>query len=324
MSKLGSQRAYDLYGVRLKSVLPLPGPEIASPGKVAIVLFKGSIPLFSRVRRMAGIGSENGDWFQQARLPDGSIYLRWFELFEFLVSEDGRRIACRDLNGATQESFQTYLLGQVLSYALVKQGIEPLHATTVVINGGAVAFLGDCGYGKSSLGATFIQAGHPLLTDDLLVLKERSDGFVAYPGPARIKLFPEVARNLVKEKLIATPMNNLTPKLVIPLDRLQSCRIAAPLNAIYVLTPPPASSRRTGISIRRLSPRRAFLALTKNTFNVAVVGPDRLRRQFLLATRLARKVPVKSLSYPRILTRLPEVRESIRSDLSNGTTASPH
>lgn len=324
VSRLGSQCAYDLYGVRLKSVLPLPGPEIASSGKVAIELFKGSIPLFSRVRRVAGIGSENRDWFQQARLPDGSIYLRWFELFEFLVSEDGRRIACRDLNGATQESFQTYLFGQVLSYALVKQGIEPLHATTVVINGGAVAFLGDCGYGKSSLGAAFIQAGHPLLTDDLLVLKERSHGFVAYPGLARIKLFPEVARRLLRQRLNATPMNNLTPKLIIPLNGHQSHRGAAPLNAIYLLTPPPASSRRTGVSIRRLSPRRAFLALTKNTFNVAVVGPHRLMHQFLLATRLAMRIPVKSLSYPRILTRLPEVLESIQSDLSNGANSNFH
>ncbi|MFB3074256.1 MAG: hypothetical protein ACE1Z6_03640, partial [Candidatus Methylomirabilales bacterium] len=116
--------------------------------------------------------SDGKNWFQHLRLPDGSDYLRWSGLFEFLVSADGRRIACRELECASPESFQTYLIGQVLSFALVKRGIEPLHSTTVVIDGKAVAFLGDSGYGKSSLGAAFLQAGYPLLTDDLLVLKE--------------------------------------------------------------------------------------------------------------------------------------------------------
>lgn len=322
MGNLATMRSYRLYGVCLKSILPLPGPELAVSGRVVVELFSGPASLFSKARREAAIDLDGEKWFEHARLSDGSDYVRWSGLFEFLVSADGRKIACRELNGASQESFETYLLGQVLSFALLRWGIEPLHSTTVVIDGEAVAFLGDCGYGKSSLGAAFIQAGHPLLTDDLLVLKQRSHSFVAHPGPARIKLFPEVARSLLEEKFKVTPMNNLTPKLVIPLDLLQSCRIAAPLKAIYVLTPPPANSRSTRISIRRLSPRRAFLALLKNTFNVAVVGPDRLRHQFVLATQLAAKVPVKSLSYPRVLARLPAVREAIRWDLNNGATSS--
>ncbi len=324
MGKLGSQRAYNLYGVRLKSVVPLPGPELAGPGKVMVEFFNGSSSFFSRVRHEAGISPGKRDWFQYARFLDGSTYLRWSGLFEFLVSADGRRIACRELNGGSQESFQTYLLGQVLSFALLKHGVEPLHATTVVIDREAVAFLGDCGYGKSSLGAAFIQAGHRLLTDDLLVLKEKGHGYVACPGPPRIKLFPEVARALLERQFKATPMNNLTPKLIIPLDCDQSYRTAAPLRAIYVLAPPPASSRGHRISIRRLSPRRAFIVLLKNTFNIAVIEPDRLKRQFILATRLAAKVPVKSLSYPRILARLPAVREAVRLDLNNGANSNSH
>ena len=324
MGRFGSQRAYNLYGVCLKSVMPLPGPAVAGPGRVVVELFNGSTSLFSKVRRETGFTPEKSDWFQYARLLDGSTFLRWSGLFEFLVSADGRRIACRELNGATPESFQTYLLGQVLSFALLRQGIEPLHATTMVIDGVAVAFLGDCGYGKSSIGAAFLQVGYPLLTDDLLVLRERSHGFVAYPGPPRIKLFPEVARSLLLQQSKATPMNNLTPKLIIPLNCDQSYRTAAPLRAIYVLTPPPASSRSHRISIRRLSPRRAFIACLKNTFNATVVEPERLKRQFVLATRLAAGVPVKSLSYPRTLGHLPAVREAVRSDLNNGTPIGSH
>jgi len=317
MGRLGAQRCYYLYGVRLKSVVPLPGSDLKGSGEAAIELCKGSASLFSRARREAGIRPERGDWFKYARLCDGSDYLQWSGLFEFLVSADGGRIACRELNGASPGAFQTYLLGQVLSFALVKRGIEPLHSTTVVIDGKAVAFLGDCGYGKSSLGAAFLQVGYPLLTDDLLVLKEEGDRFVAYPGPPRIKLFPEVARRLLGEQVTGTPMNNETPKLVIPLDQNETVlpRGAFPLKAIYVLTPPP-SSRSKRITFRPLSPRRAFLELLNNTFNPVIVEPQRLERQFELATRLATGVPVRSLSYPRSLGRIAQVRESILRELA--------
>jgi len=318
MGKLGVPRSYSLYGVHLKSALRLPGLELRDSGEVPIELLNGSVSLFSKVRREAGIRPEKRDWFTHARLSDGSDYLQWSGLFEFLVSADGRTIACCALNGTSLESFQTYLIGQVLSFALLRQGIEPLHATTVVVNREAVAFLGDCGYGKSSLAAAFLQVGYPLLTDDLLVLKEDGDRFVAYPGPPRIKLFPEIARSLLGEQVNGIPMTNQTSKLVIPLDEKEavSPQRSFPLKGIYVLSPP-ARSRGSRINIRTLSPRRAFVEMVKNTFNAVIVDPERLRRQFALATRLAASVPIKTLSYPRTLMRLPTVREAVRSDLNN-------
>ena len=316
MGSLGVARSYCVYGVRLKSVMPLPGPETTSSGQAAIELLSGSASLFSWVRREAGICPEEKEWFSHAGLSDGSDYLRWSGLFEFLVSGDGYRINCRGLKGASPESFQTYLLGQVLSFALLKQGIEPLHATSVVLDEEAVAFLGDCGYGKSSLGAAFLQVGYPLLTDDLLVLKEKGDRFVAYPGPPRIKLFPEIARSMLGDRVNGTPMNSHTPKLLIPLVRNETVppKYTFPLKAIYILRPP-ARSHNSRIMIRPLPPRNAFVALIRNTFNAVVIDQERLKRQFALASQLAVRVPIKSLSYPRALQYLPAVREAVRSDL---------
>ncbi len=310
-----SPRVYRTYGIHLKSHWALPLPQARGVGSALgeVELADGLPALFRRVRREAAGRRGNRHWFQHFPLQDGSDFLRWSGLFDFLLSADGRRIACHRLNGASPESFQTYLLGQVLSFALLKHGIESLHSTTVMIDGEAVAFLGDCGFGKSSLGAAFLQAGYRLLTDDLLVLKEEGDQFVAYPGPPRIKLFPEIARSLLGGRAIGTPMNNQTPKLVIPLGRNETVppQSAFPLKAIYVLTPPPARSRSIGITIRSLSPQRAFLELTKNTFNTTVIEPQRLQRQFDLATRLASRVPVRSLLYPRDLDQIPQVRQSI-------------
>lgn len=315
---LGMRRplhAYRLYGLWLRSQWPLPYPEGTEAGLTEIELFKGSNFLFSEAARETMTQANADAWFHHACLQDGSTYLRWSGLFEFLISADGRRIAGRPFNGVTEEAFHAYLVSQVLSFAMVKQGIEPVHATVVVVNGQAVAFLGDCGYGKSSLGAAFLQAGYPLLTDDVLVMKEEDSGFYAYPGTPRIKLFPAIAKSLLGERVKGTPVTNLTPKLIISLDQHRSHRAPAPLKALYVLTRPRVGSSRKRVIIRCLSQRRAFLELLRNTFNRVIIEGERLKRQFTMGTLVASKVPIKSLSYPRILALLPSVREAILADL---------
>jgi hypothetical protein len=69
--------------------------------------------------------------------------------------------------------------------------------------------------------------------------------------------------------------------------------------------------------IRRLSPRRAFVALLRNTFNPAVREPERLEQLFRHAAAVAATVPMKRLSLPRKLTALPAVRDAILADLGH-------
>jgi len=308
-----------IYGLRLESCWPLPCSNGDGAELAGVEFTEAPEAFFSEASREVTRGPYGEDWFGYLRLPDGSDYLRWSGLFEFLVSSDGRSIACRSCAGASQEAFHTYLLGQVLSFSLIKHGIEPLHSTVVVVDGQAVSFLGDCGCGKSSLGAAFLQSGYKLLTDDLLVLQKEKGQFLAYPGPPRIKLFPEIARKLLGEQIGGTPMNNDTDKLVIPLDWKGHLaqRDPVPLNSIYMLAPPPECSDSHKIEIRRLSSRQSVIELVRNTFNTIVENPNRLRSQFEQAAQLADNVPVKLLSYPRVLSRLPAVRDAIKQDLAN-------
>jgi len=310
----GTFYRYGVYGISLRSQVPfsLPGPEDSGFPEIEIRI--GSSSFFSKMLQGVPLRPDPAAWYQHAQLQDGSSYVRWGELFEFLVSADGRRITCSWLDAASKESFQVYALGQALSFALIKRGLEPLHATSVAINGRAVAFLGDSGLGKSSLAASFLGAGYQLLTDDLLLLRENGDGFYGYPGPPRIKLFPRVAREFLKANLGGVPMNNLTTKLVIPLSEDQVCRAATPLKAICVLTSARKVSGKRLVSLAPLPPREAFVELLRGTFNCLLTDPERLQRQFAAATQLVAKVPVFRLSYPRVLSRLPEVREVVLSE----------
>lgn len=314
-ARRADMRAYRLYGLSLRSPWPLPGVEAAARALADVELLDGPAALFSALRRDAASRSDGEEWFYYARLPDGSDYLRWSGLFEFLISADGRRISCHSLDGASRETFYTYLLGQALSFALLKRGVEPLHSTAVVIDGEAAGFVGDCGAGKSSLGAAFLRAGYSLLTDDLLVVTPKGGQLIASPGPPRIKLFPEIAKALLGDLATGAPMNPETSKLIVSLPAGLSAHAATPLRALYVLRPPTPGIDGGRIMIRSFPQRRACLELIANTFNPVVVERDRLRRQFALAARLAVGVPIKSLSYPRDLSRLPAVLEAVRSDL---------
>lgn len=307
---------YALYGVSLRSEWRLPWREDANGRLPRVHLMERPRRYFSAAAREADARLPQAQWAQYLPLPDGSEYLRWTGLFEFLVSADGRCIAARPLKDATPDAFHTYLLGQVLSHALIKLGFEPLHATVIEVDGAAVGFVGDSGYGKSTLAASFLRAGHRLVTDDLLILQDTEHGFSSYPGAPRLKLFPEMATPLLGKRVAGVPMNALTSKLVMPLGEAQSVSRPIPLRRLYVLGTSAGRSRCQSVAIRRLSRRQAFVKLVGNTYNRDVIGPERLTRQLLLNARLATTVPLKRLSFQRRLSQLPAVRAAILSDLS--------
>jgi hypothetical protein len=306
--------SYNVYGLRLHSAWKLPYPKGLAPWLADVSLVKGSDAQFAAALKTADLPRVPSPW-ATAPLPDGTTYLRWQSLFEFLIQPDGRSVVCRPLSDRAIDAFHTHL-GPSLSFALINLGVEPLHSTTVVVDGQAVALMGDCGYGKSTLGAEFLRAGHQLLTDDLLVLRETRTGFLAYPGAPRVKLYPDMARRVLGATVKGLRLKGLTPKLIVPLDARRGRRTITPLTAIYVLTPPSGSrGAPAGVRIRTLTPRQACLELVRNTFNMAVEDTGRLQRQFAQATRVALTIPVKSLSYPRHFSMLSEAREAILADL---------
>jgi hypothetical protein len=137
-----SSRKYYVYGITLRSEIPLALPTDGSGGLAQIEFRTAPASYFSDARRGLTADPASDSWYRFGGLPDHSSYVRWEGVGEFLVSARGNQITARRFNEASLESFQVYLLGQALSFALVKCGFEPLHATTVVVNGEAVAFWG--------------------------------------------------------------------------------------------------------------------------------------------------------------------------------------
>lgn len=307
---------YNLYGVLIRSHWPLPWPDAEGSPFACVEVSEGAPEVFREGAERVRSGPRPDDWFHCVRLSDGGTYLRWARLFEFVVSADGRTILGRPLAEATPESFHTYLFGQALSFALLRQGLEPLHATVVVVRGNAVALMADTGQGKSTLAAAFLQAGFPLLTDDLLIVRRQGSDWLAYPGPARLKLFPEIAGALLDQEIAGTPLNPDTPKLILPLRDGQWHPRPVPLRAIYVLNCLKSAKQNRPVRVQPLSPAKALIELLRGTFNTVITEPARLKQQFQQTAEIARTIPVRRLSYPRGLQHLPAVREAVLAHLA--------
>jgi hypothetical protein len=310
-------RAYDyiLYGMRLRTRVKLTLEE-ARGHEIADIELSPAEPHWMEAK-ISGVEFDDSDWINIHALPGGWSYVRYEGMFDFLISPSGEGIFYRLLAKVTPESFQTYALGRIFSFALVKKGYEPLHAATVVVNERAVAFMGATTFGKSSLAACFVAAGYPLLTDDVLRLEERDDGYIAYPGPPRLKLFPRIARLYLGDFPSGIPINNrsLHPKRVFSLAPSQTCAMPTAVRGIYVVTAPRRVYRKQQIAISSLPAVDALVKVLSFTHNHELTGKERLVRQFEAARRLIDKVSVRSLSYPRILQSLPEVRAAILADL---------
>jgi len=307
---------FTVYGVPVRSQIAFAGAR-PTPSRILprVELRLAPSSYFDAIRARADFSRFPHSWQDTGELADGSIYVRWPGLFEFHVSSDGCSVFCRRLRPVPDAAFETYLLGQVFSYCLLKQGVETLHATTVEVRGRALSLLGDCGAGKSTLAACFLAAGHRMLSDDLLVLDESGPEPLVQPALPRIKLYPEVAAEFGISTQGAAPMHPSYPKLVIPLDG-SAAPAPAPLAALYVLAAPRSASARR-ITLRRLSQKQAFLHLLAHTFNSRIVAPDRLKRLMEFTHRLAQRLPVRLVSYPRSLPDLPRVRNRILRDFES-------
>jgi hypothetical protein len=302
---------YEAYGITIRSEWPLGGVPTASRSAVDVEIRSGSPSFLEAAASEAIPQLRDVGWFRHGFLADGSVYLCWRDLFEFVISSDGRTIRGRPLQAATLEAFQVYLLGQALSFSLLRLGFEPLHVTAVEFDEGAVAFTGEPGLGKSSLAAACLAAGARLVTDDVAVIVLGTDPPLVHPGPRRIKLFPKVADRLVPELSPEAQLNDLTPKLILSVPEARAVQSPTPLSLLYDL-------RRTSarqVTSRALTPRAAFLATMRSAFNLMVTDTERQKIQVRFAADLVERLPIRSLTYRRDIRTVGRVVERVRADI---------
>jgi len=307
---IAATHRYSVYGVGIRSDWPLALPAERDPAShlAEVEFVHGSDEDFAdadSVRHSTAPG------FVSHILPDRSTYLQWAGLYEFLVVPDGTRVACRPLGEENPIALQNLLFNPALSFALLRQGLEPLHASVLQVDDVAIGLLGDCSFGKSTLLAAFLQAGHRLVTDDLLMVATGGSQPMAQPGSGRVKLHPDSAAAFITPDTESEPIAAQTAKRAFPVADGLLGEIALPLTHLFVLPTPSEREAMGAVAIEPLPRVALFQELLKSSFNVVVFDRDRLERQFAWTARLSNEIAGFRLAYPSGLHHLPLVRESI-------------
>jgi len=318
---------YRVHGLLLASDLPLPEletePEAPGlrPPDVRIGLAVAPLPPPGRqIMSWALAGGE--EWLSCAA-ADGGYLLRFPGLAEVFVDAAGTRILARAEPGTAGGTLRHLLLDQVLPLVLNLLGRDALHATAVLIPGGVCAFTGPAGAGKSTLAASFLEAGHPVVSDDCLALTAEAGRILAWPAYPGVRLWEDTVATLGvtggRHGAVAhyTSKRRLTPDGRGP--KFPSG--PQPLARVYALVHPEGAAAATGTAPprpERLQGREAVMELVKNTFRLDIGDGAMLARQLHFLTGVAERVPVARLRLPCSFAALPAVREAILADLAQG------
>jgi hypothetical protein len=310
---------YRVYGITLASELrhSLPEEPRETSGGVIVQLRVAQAHTF---RSLADKLPRNpNDWFQHGILEDGSLYMRWEDWLELLISPDGKSVLCGNRSNVALEAFDAYLTNFVVSAALLQQGEEPLHTTVIEIGDRAVGLMGPSGIGKSTLAAHLINRGWDLVTDDMLRVTFECNTAFAHPGPYRLKLFKESAARYLHNAVCCGPFNPahgpvgnpLNKKLIFQPRDGAAVKSARRLSALFRLYQPSHDSQPSRILVTQLAGHDLFTTILSSTMHRRDHSPARLQRQFHFAERLVRAIPVYRLTYPRCYDVLNSVADQI-------------
>ena len=261
----------------------------------------------------------NGEPFHEWASPDGSPWtqfyragsgylLRFPELADFEISADGRSIMCRPGPEVTAATFEHLYLNQVLPLALSKLGKLVFHASAVEVAGGALAFVGQSGKGKSTLAACFAADGFRLMTDDGLVVEALASGYQVLASHPSIRLWPDSEEALIVPGAATSPSLPFTSKQRFLAGRdIVFREDPCPLRNVYFLGDGSAGY----LTLKPMTGAEALVEWMKHSFLLDVQAQPALASHFDGVARLA-ELPIHyRLDFPRRFEELPLVRDAI-------------
>ncbi|EPC04242.1 hypothetical protein L861_02695 [Litchfieldella anticariensis FP35 = DSM 16096] len=269
--------------------------------------------------------------------PSGYI-MRFPHVADFLLSPG--EIVCQLCDPKFDYMVEICLLGHVLSYYLELSGVAAIHAGAVAVDERAVLFAADRTGGKSTLVASMVKAGFPLLADDIAALEERSGMVACRHGFPQLKLTSEQALRFAGHADGFPLVHPAFDKLSVPAQQVGKVAVAAlPVARVYLLERHAFDTRvdhDVEVQIESVAAGEVLIQLVRYAFLAEVLeghgghgcffrgdgndhsaetGGLRASRFHRLA-RITRGVAVKRLRYPSGYDLLPQVHAAVLADLN--------
>jgi hypothetical protein len=282
-------RDYSVFGLRVRSEIPLPELFEAGPGDADVTVRLGP----TGVR-----GEFDGGLHEVA----GSLLFVEPQIGRYRIA-GGREIIVEARPSVPERNVRLFLLGSAFGALLHQRGLLPLHANALEIAGKAVAFMGPSGEGKSTLAAAFHDRGHRILADDVCVVDlEEAAHPTVRPGLPRLRLWRDSIEQSGRDAAEydrSYAGDETLEKYDVPLARSAAVTTPVELAVVYLL------ARDAEFEITPLTGASAAEAVFANTYRGAFVSTARQEHSHWSAcVRLVQSVPVYRVARPRALEAL--------------------
>ncbi len=289
---------YSVFGLRVCANRPVCAflPSAPGPADVSLHLDGASPNPFGKLDRREWYQSLDTDDFGQPLLRGWKLnggdyfHFHYSDGPEFILDRAGESVWSFWPEHLDLDYVLVYLAGPIFACLLFVRGITLLHASAVAVGNKAIALLGPKGAGKSTTAAAFALSKFPVLTDDIVAVREHQGEFLVQPAFLRLCLWPDSVEALYGSPEVLPRLTENWEKLGLELGG-GGCRFqerALPLAAVYVLGE--RTSQNPCGTISQLAPREFLITLVGNTYANRL--PNHMRAQeFDELARLVNRVP---------------------------------
>lgn len=290
--------AYAVYGLSLRSVLPLPA-AVSQGGAMEVEVKRATLTREAGDLRARGFQAQARDGEAHLLIPGAGT----------IVVRAGREILVDPEPRADERIVQLAVLGPAFAALLQQRGILVLHGSAVEMAGAAAVFVGGCGAGKSTMAAALHARGHRLIADDTVAVRTEGDDPVVLPAYPQLKLWPDAVVALGGDPARWPRIDPLYAKRARETRDGFCSRTAVPFRHLYVL--------RTGrpMATRPLGPAEAFLELVRHSYGVQWLHGASSVRDFAARMRLVRRTRIVRLRRPPALEHLHDVARLVEEDV---------
>ncbi len=297
--------SYFAYGMKIDSSIRM--PDLVEGGTGSDVTFRFGIlsdDYLNDIIRTPVLDTPGC----RVRVSERAMSFDWPIIGKILII-DGREVVAQPAPGASEDDLLPFLTGPAMIALLHQRGFLVLHASCVLVNGIAVAFMGAKGFGKSTLAACMYARGHTLISDDIVPVYFSGDRVHTWPGYPRIKLYPDSVvaagsdpkqlpyiHRLIEKHSFACPNDSF----VDPVN----------LGALYVL------DKSDVVSIDDIDLSRTFIELVTNTHaGHHLERMNSQERHFRQCQELVRLIPSFRFSRPHRFDEIDAVCSTLETHI---------
>jgi hypothetical protein len=300
---------------------PAPGSDPGSdptPDTVSIRL--GPVP-----DRIENVVANESRWWASRE----EYLLRVPDVANFLVRH-GREVLVEPAPNALPADIRAYLLSPIFSTLCHQAGMYSLHASSVRVRDGVVAFLGHSGAGKSTLAAFLDRRGYTVVSDDICLLDPRpragtpgSTETLVVPVAPALKLWRSALEQLGTAPETLPQVFSRDDKYRLPIHRSGSLDHPLPLRRLYFLewAEDRAEDCAQPEAPAAFSPVEGVHAVTRlmeyTNYDYLMKATGRQTGNFLLCGRILAHARAFTLRRPRNFARIDATLDALEAHLTS-------